>query len=317
MTESNSVPLPQEPESSDGGGLPLALIQLVRLPNVFTAMADIFLGFALTHGSLEPVPQFLMLLAASVCHYWAGMIFNDVFDKDVDLRERPLRPIPSGRVSVKLATTLGIVLNIVGIGLAAAVGLNSFYVALALSAAIYLYDGPLKRTPLGPVAMGSCRFFNVLLGASAMPVVEGELSLLVQALHVAAGLGVYVAGLTWFAKQEAKWSNRGMLVGAAVVINLGLAILLGFILNVPTQMDRSTPMILLAVITLTVVRRLVTAIIEPAPDNVQLAIKIMLLSLVMLDAMLVVFTTGQPMLGVMTAALLVPAFVLAKWIPMT
>lgn len=317
MTESNSVPLPQEPESSDGGGLPLALIQLVRLPNVFTAMADIFLGFALTHGSLEPVPQFLMLLAASVCHYWAGMIFNDVFDKDVDLRERPLRPIPSGRVSVKLATTLGIVLNIVGIGLAAAVGLNSFYVALALSAAIYLYDGPLKRTPLGPVAMGSCRFFNVLLGASAMPVVEGELSLLVQALHVAAGLGVYVAGLTWFAKQEAKWSNRGMLVGAAVVINLGLAILLGFILNVPTQMDRSTPMILLAVITLTVVRRLVTAIIEPAPDNVQLAIKIMLLSLVMLDAMLVVFTTGQPVLGVMTAALLVPAFVLAKWIPMT
>jgi 4-hydroxybenzoate polyprenyltransferase len=289
----------------------------VRLPNVFTAMADIFLGFALTHGSLEPVPQFLMLLAASVCHYWAGMIFNDVFDKDVDLRERPLRPIPSGRVSVKLATTLGIVLNIVGIGLAAAVGLNSFYVALALSAAIYLYDGPLKRTPLGPVAMGSCRFFNVLLGASAMPVVEGELSLLVQALHVAAGLGVYVAGLTWFAKQEAKWSNRGMLVGAAVVINLGLAILLGFILNVPTQMDRSTPMILLAVITLTVVRRLVTAIIEPAPDNVQLAIKIMLLSLVMLDAMLVVFTTGQPVLGVMTAALLVPAFVLAKWIPMT
>lgn len=317
MTESNSIPLPAEPEPASGGGLPLALAQLVRLPNVFTAMADIFLGFALTHGSFEPVPQFVMLIVASVCHYWAGMIFNDVFDRQIDLKERPLRPIPSGRVPLKLAVTLGLALNVIGIGIAAAVGMNSLFVALALTTAIYLYDGPLKRTPLGPLAMGSCRFFNVLLGASALTIVDGESTLLMQSLHVAAGLGVYVTGLTWFAKQEAKWSNRGLLVGAAVVINLGLAILLAFLANAPAQSDRSMSMVLLAVVALTVIRRLVTAIIEPSPEHVQLAIKIMLLSLVMLDAMLVVFTTGQPTLGVATAALLVPAFILARWIPMT
>lgn len=317
MTASEPIPLPQSPVPNSQGGLALGLIQLVRLPNAFTAMADIFLGFALTFRSFEPLPTFLTLIAASICHYWAGMIFNDVFDRAIDQKERPLRPIPSGRVPLKLAIGLGLGLNLLGLGLAASVGMNSLFVALALTTAIYLYDYVLKKTPLGPVAMGNCRLFNVLLGASAFTSVDGDHVLQLQALHIATGMGVYVAGLTWFAKQEAKWSHRGSLVAAMGVVSFGLAILLSFILNAPVAMDRQTPAILLGVVSFTVLRRLVIAISEPSPEHVQVAIKVMLLSLVMLDAMLVVFTTGEAMLGAATAALLVPAFVLARWIPMT
>ena len=86
----------------------LGYLQLVRLPTVFTAMADIILGYALTHrfvdsdGS-EHVQKFLGLLAASCCLYMSGMVFNDVFDLQQDTAERPNRPIPSGRVSRKSA----------------------------------------------------------------------------------------------------------------------------------------------------------------------------------------------------------------------
>ena len=53
-------------------------------------------GAALT-GTLGP--QAAGLSAASVCLYWAGMSANDWADRDLDAKERPERPIPSGRVT--------------------------------------------------------------------------------------------------------------------------------------------------------------------------------------------------------------------------
>src|SRR5580704_3268752 len=73
-----------------------AYLQLVRLPAVFTAMADIFLGFSTTHRSLSPAWEFVGLLGVSTGLYLAGMAFNDVFDRATDARTRPNRPIPSG-----------------------------------------------------------------------------------------------------------------------------------------------------------------------------------------------------------------------------
>ena len=296
------------------GGKGLALLQLVRIPTVFTAMADIFLGFLLTHSSLEPVDTFVFLLAASVCIYWTGMILNDYFDRDIDSQERPGRPIPSGRIPAASAMKLGVMLNVVGLGLAACAGTLSLQIAVALTACVWLYDGALKKTPLAPVLMGSCRFFNVLLGASASP--TGAMWWCPQ-MHVAIGLGIYVCGLTWFARQEAKTSARAQLISASFVINAGLATLFGFVLTAPDNTQGETSMFVLAVISVTIIRRLLRAISQPEPARVQTAIKTMLLSLVMLDATLVLFATGTPALAIAVALLMVPAFLLARWIPMT
>src|SRR5262245_23132332 len=97
----------------------LAYAQLVRLPNAFTAMADICLG-AVALGAL---PGYLLslicLLLASVSLYSAGMVWNDYFDFEQDLRERPFRPLPSGRVSKRTAVTLGCILLAGGVVFAA------------------------------------------------------------------------------------------------------------------------------------------------------------------------------------------------------
>lgn len=314
MTDPIPLP-PQEPSVITWGDRVLGFLQLVRFANVFTAIADIFLGIALVNGDFAPTRSFVLLLLASVGHYWAGMIFNDVFDRHIDAEQRPLRPLPSGRISLRFAIVTGLVCNVVGLCLAGLVGQNSLFVALGLTACIYLYDKVLKRTPLGPLAMGSCRFFNVLLGASAAV----DTSPWTKApLIIAGGLGIYVTGLTWFAKQEAKWSHRGLLVAAALVIAAGLGIIGVYVWNGHSELSEPrTTLLVLAMIAFTVGRRLIAAIVEPSPQLVQIAIKVMLLSLVMLDATLVVFVTGSTPLGLATAALLIPAFVLAKWIPMT
>ena len=312
-----------------------ATLQLVRLPAVFTAMADIFLGFLLTHNKLEPAAVFGLLLVASSCLYLSGMVFNDVFDRRIDAVERPERPIPSGRVSLPSAIGLGVVLMLAGIAAAAAVEIvrdsaqtSSLVIAGGLVLCILAYDGFLKRTPLGPVAMGGCRFLNVMLGASATYFVWAR-----PQTYVAIGLGVFIAGVTWFARHEAKQSSRAQLTWAMVVVNLGLAVLIAFVgrtlvpafdrVLVPLAgpgFDAADPkrvLLVLAVILLTVNRRMIIALLNPAANQVQTAVKTMLLSLVMLDATLIFFKTGDPLYALAIAALLLPAVILGRWIFVT
>ena len=42
------------------------------------------------------------------------MVLNDVFDLEIDRRERPERPLPSGRVSLRAARLLGWTLLVLG-----------------------------------------------------------------------------------------------------------------------------------------------------------------------------------------------------------
>ena len=149
-----------------------------------------------------------MLLAASSLLYISGVILNDVFDLEIDRQQRPERPLPSGRVSLAAARRLGWRLLVLGVLLGAGAGffvghLRPGVVAALLATCILLYDAWLKRTPLGPLAMGACRMLNVLLGMNALdaPLHAGH-------WLVAGGIGVYVAGVTWFARRESEESSR-------------------------------------------------------------------------------------------------------------
>lgn len=295
----------------------LAYFQLMRLPAVFTAMSDILLGYLLTHNSFELPVQFALLLVASASLYLSGMVFNDVFDRKVDAEERPSRPIPSGRISTQHAAVLGGLLMLAGVGVAQTVGKQSLIVASLLVVAILGYDSILKRTFLGPLVMGICRFLNVMLGASA---VARDINLWVKPqLRIAAILGLFIVGLTWFARMEAKNSHRGHLFGGTLVINAGLGSLVWMIATYPWPRELNLVMLLtaLGVVVLTINRRLVQAILNPVPQNVQIAVKTMLFSYVMLNAIIVFVWTTNPQYAILTAALLVPTIVLSRWMSVT
>lgn len=301
----------------------LAYLRLLRLPTVFTALADIFLGYLLTHPTLtsdegpNPLPSFLLLCLASSGLYLSGMVFNDYFDRLIDSQERPNRPIPSGVISPTAAFRLAVVLMLVGLVTAGCVGVPSLVVAVALCVLVLGYDGGLKKTPLGPLVMGSCRLGNVLLGASAVATVAEVFQ--ERQLLIALGLGTYIVGVTLFARQEATTSKRSVLLGAAVVINAGVVALALLVNKSETVLPehRFPALGILAMILFTLDRRLAVAITQPSPPVVQLAIKVLLLSLVMLDATLIYAFNEHVELAMATVALLIPAIGLSRLIAMT
>ena len=80
----------------------LALAQLLRLPNVFTAWADIFLAAFAIGIWPELIIPFFFLLLASTFLYWSGMVWNDFFDVDQDRRDGSQTcPVNASRVPTR------------------------------------------------------------------------------------------------------------------------------------------------------------------------------------------------------------------------
>lgn len=284
-----------------------ATAQLVRLPNVFTALADVALG-AFVAGLWSPGTALLAL--ASACLYSAGMAFNDWFDLDVDRRERPARPLPAGRLSPRFALGFGSALLALGVVAAwFAGGMTSCGWALGLVAAILLYDGWLKRTNLGPISMAACRFLNVLLALSLADVEAVPWPL---RLHLAGVVGVYIVGVTWFARQEAETSRRDSLTKAALVIAVAFALALALPTHRPAGTASPLFPYLLVAFGLFLGGRIVRAIRDPSPGFVQAAVKSAVLGLVVLDALAASALAGSA--GLLILLLLPPGLWLGRWL---
>ncbi len=266
-----------------------ALLELLRLPNVFTAVADILLGFLFTHEGFSPWQSLTLLIGSSALIYLAGMALNDFFDRQQDAEQRPGRPIPSGRVSVAAAGRIGFGLLATGVLLGCAAGAWSGEwrpagVAVALAIMVLLYDGVLKQTPLAPLAMGCCRSLNVLLG---MSLTAGPW-LPVHWL-VAAGIGLYIVGVTWFARTEAVASSRFQLAAATLVMMAALGLLFSFpswatrTEQPPLQMPERWEAFW-GFLALLLGWRCGLAAFDPQPAVVQAAVKNCIFSLIIIDA---------------------------------
>lgn len=309
-------------------------VQLTRFPNVFTALADITMGFLFVHGGLRPLEAYCCLAGASVLLYMAGMVLNDVWDVEQDRRERPWRPIAAGRISLFQARRVGFGLLCSGVVLGWAAGYvpgtewvgawRSGLVATLLALLVVLYDAIIKRTPWGPVAMGGCRSLNVLLGmslvGSASTVSRFPVFSAVQLL-IAGGVGVYIAGVTWFAGREARTSSRWRLAAGVGVMVVGIGLLGLVYQTLPTERPRmlaneATWWLLLGLLTFTITRRCVTAVFEPSPRRVQLAVTNAIWSLIVLDAAVVLLVSHFTW-ALLIVAFLLPTMFLGRWVKST
>ncbi len=172
--------------------------------------------------------------------------------------------------------------------------------------AIFLYDGWLKRTWAGPLGMGTCRFLNVLLGFSTA---SGTLAWGVLPATV---VGMYIVGVTWFARTEARQSKRSSLRGAALVMLA--ALLLALPLPAPLPPDTAAPVFpyLLVALGFFVGLPVHRAIVQPSPARVQAAVKRAIFGLIVLDAVLATALAGNA--GLVILLLLLPAATLGRWI---
>ena len=172
------------------------LLALGRISNLPTIWTNTLAGIVLAGGDWRNW-RFGALLVAMSLFYIGGMYLNDYFDRAIDARERPERPIPSGAIHGKAVFIIGFGLLSVGLVVTATMGAAAVAVALLLGAAIVAYDFHHKGNPLAPIVMGACR---ALVYAIATVGVGGYATPLVIVAAVA--VGAYVVGLTYAAQQE-------------------------------------------------------------------------------------------------------------------
>jgi 4-hydroxybenzoate polyprenyltransferase len=178
-----------------------------------------------------------------------------------------------------------------------------------LAGCILLYDGWAKKFWAGPIAMGTCRFLHILLGFAPF---DGGWSM--SAWLLAGMIGLYIVGVTWFARKESAISRRGELSAAFAVVLVAVlgAAALPLVWDRTMEVHTFSYWILLLAWLVVVARPARHAILSPQPAQVQSAIKTFILGLIGLDAVLAFLLIGLP--GLLLLVLLVPALTLGRWV---
>lgn len=292
---------------------------LVRLPNVFTTPSNILVGYLATTPPAEANGFHLAaLMVSSGLLYIAGIVLNDYFDVEVDRRERPSRPLPSGSISKERAMSIALIALAAANAIALAVSPASLAVSAALTAAIIAYDYRLKRSPAGPFAMGSTRFLNVILGASpalSAAVASGGRAvpvpgILAAAIFAATSLFVYIIAIMILSKKEAGNEKPNTSAAFSIIFAMIASIALAGIFLLQLQWVFLINLMIFAAVIVATYKRLIT---ESSPDSnpVQQAIKNMVISIIILDSVFVSGMAGFPY-GMATLVLIAPAILLAK-----
>jgi 4-hydroxybenzoate polyprenyltransferase len=279
---------------------------LIRLPNVFTTPSNILAGYfaAVTVAQADSV-HLIALMVSSGLLYVAGIVLNDYFDIEIDKRERPSRPLPSGNISKRHALHIAAVALLIANSISFVLGPVSLAVSLALTLTIIAYDYRLKHGLSGPFAMGGTRFLNVIFGASPVLLYINNHSYAIVGA-AAASIFLYIVAITILSKKEAGNQRPNSIVvfltvfgviSAVAAMGLLLQLQLVFLLNLS---------IFAAVMIVTFKQHLAKEL-----PSVQKAVRNMVISIIILDSVFVTGTAGLPY-GLATLLLIAPAVVLAK-----
>ncbi|HEY1543949.1 MAG TPA: UbiA family prenyltransferase [Xanthobacteraceae bacterium] len=179
---------------------PSTLLRLGRISNLPTVWTNVIAGTVIAGGGRSASEVGLIALAMSAL-YVGGMYLNDFFDRAIDARERPTRPIVAGEIGAGTVSAIGFGLLAIGIVLMLPFGVAATLWSIALAGAIVLYDAWHKGNAFGPTIMGLCRALVYLAAGAAM---TGQFSGHLSFALVIGGvvLAAHTAGITYAARQE-------------------------------------------------------------------------------------------------------------------
>ena len=255
-------------------------LQLMRPANLVTAIADILAGLSLSKFIFSTdtlsIQTIILLCISTVGLYGGGVVFNDVFDAELDAIERPERAIPSGKVSKQNATILGVLLLGIGIFCASMVSFESMIIAFLVAVLALVYDKFGKHHAfLGPINMGLCRGGNLLLGMSVM------MSSLQEFWWIGIIPVLYIAAITMVSRGEVHGGNQSILYFAGflyLIVSISQIIMSYQFGNLFITL----PFVFLHIFL--IFKPLIVAIQNPIGPNIGKAVKAGVLALIVMDA---------------------------------
>lgn len=282
---------------------------LIRPANVITAVSDVLAGCAIAGCfiNLHETPLFnlILLLLSTSCLYSGGIVFNDIFDLNIDRIERPERPLPRGQVSLKNAKILAITLLLTGILVSFLIHAESGLIALLISLTALLYNRYTKDfLVIGPLNMGICRGLNLMLGMSVLSLRTHTHLIWICLIPV-----VFIAAITLTSKGEVLGNNTSAIVIALALDLVVTGLLLGIGFFGWMDLWMTSPFILFWIGMNGKAK--IKAIVENKPEFVKMAVKMGVLSLIPLNASYVA-GFGHWTLGLLVLLLLPISLGLAK-----
>lgn len=183
------------------------ILTLSRASNLPTVWTNCLAAWIINQGNIHDLQWEVLgwIILGSSLIYSAGCILNDAFDQKFDAEFNPHRPIPAGKIAPSTVWVIG--LGGMGIG-----GLMLVFLAecpalwvLLLVGAVLIYDILHKKWKGTVWIMGSCRTLLWLVAGTAGHNSVLELNTLVLSII----LGLYVVGISLFARGEAKPNTDG------------------------------------------------------------------------------------------------------------
>jgi 4-hydroxybenzoate polyprenyltransferase len=205
---------------------------LVRLPNLFTLPSNVLVGyFMVSSMTMTSYGQILFLVTISILLYCVGLILNDLCDYSIDKKERPDRPLASGKVSRRAAIGLVVTFSTLALALSFIINITTFVISSILLITIFGYDKILKKTGAGPFTIGAARVMNVLLGASVDFGNIGSYPQFIILTFVLSMTFVYVSLIGFISRYEVHGfpkDSKLLLIPAIVAAIIFLIVLLSF-----------------------------------------------------------------------------------------
>jgi len=287
---------------------------LVRFPNLFTLPSNILVGFVIVSTlSQTAFVQVLFVVTISILIYCVGIILNDYFDFTIDKKERPNRPLPSGKISRKIAIILAFVFSILALILSFIMSVQTLAISSILLAVIFAYDKYLKKTSVGPYTIATARVMNILLGVSVNINNIGNYAQIVILTFVLSITFVYVSLIGFLSRYEIYgFSNNLKLFLFPTVL---WVIITSIILFSYAGFFRYDSLIILALFSF-IMGLSFYEISKKDSLDIQKIIQNMILSIIILDSTFLSGIRGIE-LGLVVLTLLAPLLLLSKKMYMT
>jgi 4-hydroxybenzoate polyprenyltransferase len=289
---------------------------LIRLPNLFTLPSNILVGFAIASAltlTFTSFVQVLLLVTISIFLYCVGLVLNDLFDYNIDKKERPDRPLASGKISRKVAIVLVTIFAVIALSLSLLVSVPTFGISLILIALIFGYDKYLKNTQAGPFTIAAARVMNVMLGTSASFNAIDSFPQFVILVFVLTITFVYVSLIGFISKYEVQGFSLNIKLYLIPVIIAGIISSIMFFTFIGFFKYES--LIILALFLFIMVKA-VYRIIKKDSIGIQQCIQKMIMSIIVLDSTYLSGIIGLEV-GLAVLLLIAPLFILSRKMYMT
>lgn len=289
---------------------------LVRLPNLFTLPSNILVGMATVSSlafTLTSFTQFLLLVTISVLLYCVGIVLNDLYDFDIDKKERPNRPLPSGKISRRSAIVLVAIFSTLALILSLQVSFSTLVISSILFSVIFGYDKYLKNTHAGPFTIASARVMNILLGTSVSLRSVDSYSQIVTLTFVLIITFVYVSLIGFISRYEVHGfsDNTKLLLPPAIVATVISSIILFTLMG----FFKLESLIILSLFSFIMIISF-SRIYRRDSGRTQQIVRNMILSIIVLDSTFLTGIIGIE-LGLVVLTLMAPLLVLANKMYMT